>query len=145
MRSTILLLLAFYLDLSGCASTGGEMLPGAIYSQNGKMLQFQIQRARRSGAVIALDPATGEHFTGQYTGIIEGVSGGSNTFAIAGNATAQGFSNTSFSSNVADANAIFTGDKGTTLTCTMKIEAGWRPHGIGHCQDNKNVNYQLQF
>ena len=47
--------------LSACA---GGMIPGQIYSEQGKVLEFQIEKARRTGAVTAFDPQTGEHYSG---------------------------------------------------------------------------------
>lgn len=144
MRLVVVSVFVAGVGLGGCASTG-IMHTGTLAAQNGKVLPFEIEHASRSGAVRATDPETGEHFSGQYTGILETVSGRSNTFAMAGNATAYGSRRSSASSNIADANAFLSGDKGTTLTCTMKIEAGLSPHGIGQCQDNKGMSYQLQF
>jgi hypothetical protein len=51
------------------------------------------------------------------------------------------------SSNIANANAFLKGDKGTMLTCVMKIEGAVvsSPHGIGGCNDNLGKKYRLQF
>ncbi|CAJ0879378.1 hypothetical protein AMST5_03055 [freshwater sediment metagenome] len=144
MRAKLSLVLFSAGALAGCVSNG-TMLPGTLASQNGRTLSFEIEKAPRSGAVRATDPVTGEQFAGQYTGIVETVSAHSNGFATAGNATAFGFRRSTVVSSVADANAFLNGDKGTMLTCTMKIENDITPHGIGQCQDNKGVNYQLQF
>jgi hypothetical protein len=43
-------------SLSACA---GGMIPGQIYSEQGKVLEFQIEKARRTGAVAAFDPQNG--------------------------------------------------------------------------------------
>jgi hypothetical protein len=130
------------LPVGGCA---GGMLPGSIYSQSGKVLDFQIERAQRSGAVTALDRSTGEHYTGQYVGILETVRGSSTSFAQAGTVTGVGFQSMEMGSNVGNATAYLTGDKGSSLNCQMKIEAGLNPHGLGACSDQKGGQYRLQF
>jgi hypothetical protein len=112
------------------------MLPGAIYSQNGKVLQFQIETAFHTGAVTASDPSTGERFAGQYVGILEQTTATASGIGSAG----YGFAAGSVGSNIADATAYLTGDKGTTLTCEMRIQAGHFPHGIGHCADNRGCS-----
>ena len=56
--------------LAGC----GGMSTGAIYSANGRMIQFQIEKAHRTGAVLAFDPSSGERFTGTYIGIRQGAT-----------------------------------------------------------------------
>ena len=145
--------LAALLLLAGC----GGMLPGTIYSQNGKTLQFEIEKARRSGAVAAFDASTGERFSGTYVGILQRSTGFSSGFAngqtnFSGNgvvgtatSTASGFGFSSAGSNIANATAYLNGDKGTVLNCEMQIEAGFSPHGIGGCIDNKGEKYRLQF
>lgn len=129
------------LTLTGC----GTMLPGTIYSEQGKVLQFQIEMARRTGAVTAFDPSTGEQFAGTYVGVREGAVASSSAFVSAGGATGNAFGSTAVMSNMANATALLTGDKGSTLTCQMRIEAGLSPHGIGTCRDNRGVNYRVQF
>jgi hypothetical protein len=127
----------------GCA-TGG-MIPGTIYSSGGKILQFEIEKARRNGAVKAVDPSTGERFSGTYVGILEAVSGSSTAFVSGQGRYASGFASGSVGSNIANATAYLKGDKGTMLTCRMQIEAGISPHGIGDCTDNRAGKYKLQF
>jgi hypothetical protein len=117
------------------------MLPGAIYSQGGKVLPFQIEKAYHTGAVTASDPSTGERFAGQYVGVREQTTATASGVGSAG----YGFASGSVGSNMANATAYLTGDKGTTLTCEMQIQAGLSPHGIGHCADNNGVQYRLQF
>jgi hypothetical protein len=58
--------------LAGCA---GGMISGQIVSEQGRALDFQIERARRAGRVAAFDPSTGETFAGTYVGILESVGG----------------------------------------------------------------------
>jgi len=59
--------------LAGCASTGPAVnantkTPGKIHPQNGRMLQFELEKASPSGDVRAFDAVSGEHFKGQYVG-----------------------------------------------------------------------------
>lgn len=132
------------LMVSACAAAGG-MIPGTIYSSSGKTLQFEIEKAHRTGAVKAVDPSTGERFSGTYVGIMERISGTSTAFVSGQNRFASGFGTASIGSNIANATAYLKGDKGTMLTCRMRIEAGISPHGIGGCDDNRGGKYQLQF
>jgi hypothetical protein len=135
-----LLLCIAAVGLSGC---GSIMLPGQIYSEQGKVLEFQIERARRTGAVTAFDPQTGEHYSGNYVGILEAVGGSSVTVNSAGSV---GTTNFGLGSNIANATAYLTGDKGSMLNCEMKIEASIiTPHGIGGCADQRGGKYRLQF
>jgi hypothetical protein len=134
------LLVTVLMSLSACAPIG-SMLPGTIYSQNGKMMPLQIAVSTGSGAVTASDPATGERFSGTYVGIIERTTGAASAFGPAGFGVATG----SVGSNIASSTAYLSGDKGTMLTCEMQIAAGLSPHGIGSCTDNKNMKYRLQF
>lgn len=129
------------LMLSACA---GGMLPGNIYSSDGKVMQFEIEKARRSGAVTALDPSTGETFSGTYVGIMPTVTQTSSG-VISGDVSLTGFGISAISSNIANATAFLKGDRGTSLTCVMQIEAGISPHGIGGCDDNFGHKYRLQF
>lgn len=133
--------LAGGLVLSACA---GGMLPGNIYSADGKVMQFQIEKAYRSGAVTAADPSTGEQFSGTYVGILPGATQTSSA-VISGNASLSGFGTSSIRSNIANATAFLQGTKGTMLNCTMQIEASISPHGIGGCDDNFGRKYKLQF
>jgi hypothetical protein len=132
-------LVAAATSLSACA---GGMIPGQIYSEQGKVLEFQIEKARRTGAVAAFDPQTGEHYAGNYVGILEAVGGSSVTVSSAGNVGATSFG---LGSNIANATAYLTGDKGSMLNCEMKIEASISPHGIGGCTDQRGGKYRLQF
>ena len=128
---------------AGCA-TGG-MIPGTIYSSDGKTLQFEIERAHRTGAAKAVDPSTGERFSGTYVGLMERIDATSTAFVSGQNRFASGFGTASIGSNIANATAYLKGDKGTMLTCRMQIEAGLSPHGIGGCDDNRGGKYKLQF
>ena len=133
------------IGLAVALSACGGMIPGTIYSNDGKVLPFEIEKARRSGAVRASDPATGEQFAGTYVGLLERVDVRTSGTAVAGQVVASSFGSGSIGSNIANATAFLKGDKGTTLNCTMKIEAGLSPHGIGECQDNNGKQYRLQF
>jgi len=126
-------------SLSACV---GGMIPGQIYSEQGKVLEFQIEKARRTGAVTAFDPQMGEHYSGNYVGILEAVGGSSVTVSPAGSVGTTSFG---LGSNIANATAYLTGDKGSMLNCEMKIEASISPHGIGGCTDQKGGKYRLQF
>lgn len=117
------------------------MIPGTIYSQDGKLMPFQIEKAARSGRVTASDPQTQESFTGSYVGVFDRASGVITTF----NGQTPQFSVAQTRSKTATANAFLKGDKGTMLTCVMQIEAGLQPHGIGECNDNRGKKYKLQF
>ena len=141
MRYVRPLALMATMTLSGC----GTMLPGTLYTQDGKILPFEIEVARRTGAMTATDPLTQEHFSGSYVGIMERVTGTASAVVTNGNNSAVGFGVSSFGSNIANATAYLRGDQGTMLTCAMQIEAGLSPHGIGGCDDNKGGKYRLQF
>ena len=133
------------------------MKQGSIYSDDGKVIPFQIERAYHSGKVTANDPATDEHFTGSYVGVLErptatasSVGNGQTNFpGPAGSGTVPSTdSDSTFApvgSDVTHATALITGDKGTVLTCDMKIQAGIEPHGFGDCEGNKGKKYKLQF
>lgn len=129
--------------LAGCS--GGTMLPGQLYSQSGKVLEFQIEKAHRSGAVTASDPSTGERFSGKYVGMLETVRASNSAFIQSGTRSGTGFSSAEIGSNIANATAYLTGDKGSSINCQMQIEAGISPHGIGTCTDTKGTKYRLQF
>lgn len=134
--------------LSACV-TPGQMLPGNIVAEDGDVLDFQIEVAKRSGKVAASNPRTGEQFNGTYVGILERVTSFSTGYAQAsgmgGSVTASGFGSASAGSNIANATAFLKGNKGTTLNCEMQIEAGLNPHGIGQCADQHGGKYRLQF
>jgi hypothetical protein len=121
------------------------MLPGQIYSQSGKVLEFQIEKAHRSGAVSAYDPSTGERFSGRYVGIRETIQGSDSIFVQSGPRSAVGYGSKEISSNIGNATAFLSGDKGSSLNCTMQIEIGFNPHGLGTCMDAKGDQYRVQF
>lgn len=139
---------AVCLLLSGCV-TPGQMLPGNIVAEDGDVLDFQIEVARRSGNVAASNPRTGEQFSGTYVGILERVTSFSNGYAqasgLGGSVTASGFGSTNTGSNIGNASAFLKGNKGTILNCEMQIETGLSPHGIGQCADQRGGKYKLQF
>jgi hypothetical protein len=153
MKRRLLIALSLGAVLAGC----GSMQQGSIYSDDGKVIPFQIERAYHSGNVTANDPATGEHFTGTYVGVLERTTattpsvgnGQSNVSGPAGSAmvanTGSDFTVAPVGSEISYATALFTGDKGTVLTCELKIQAGIEPHGFGDCEGNKGKKYKLQF
>ena len=118
-------------------------------NKRGRQLRrpLEIEVAHRSGAVKALDPSTGEQFSGTYVGIMPTVSRTSSGVISSQGFNASGFGIDTVSSNIANANAFLKGDKGTMLTCVMKIEGAVvsSPHGIGGCNDNLGKKYRLQF
>jgi len=64
-------LISVAVTLAGCVSSGpatGTKIPGKISSQNGRLLQFEIEKGSPSGEVRAFDAVSGEHFTGQHVG-----------------------------------------------------------------------------
>jgi hypothetical protein len=133
---------AMALVLAGCA---GGMIPGKIYSDSGKVLDFEIEKSSGTGRVTARDNITGEQFAGEYVGIRETISASSSGVATAGTRMATGFGSSSVSSNMANATAFLTGDKGSSLNCQMTIQAGFSPHGIGDCSDKNGAKYHVQF
>lgn len=128
--------------LSACA---GGMIPGKIYSDSGKVLDFEIEKSYGTGRVTARDNTTGEQFAGEYVGIRETISGTSSGAVLSGNRVASGFGSSSVTTNMANATAFLTGDKGNSLNCQMTIQAGFSPHGIGDCTDKTGVKYHVQF
>jgi len=125
------------------------MLPGNIIAEDGDVLDFQIEVAKRSGKVTASNPKTGEKFSGTYVGLLERVTGFSTGYAQAsgmgGSINASGFGSSTVGSNIGNATAFLKGTNGTTLNCEMQIEVGLNPHGIGQCADQSEGRYRLQF
>ena len=131
-----------------CAAQGpamGDMLPGTLYTQDGRVLDFAIQKAPRSGAVTAFDATAQESFSGTYVGVLESTTANSSGLATNGRDFAVGAASAAVGSNMADATAFLRGDKGAMLTCTMRIEAAVYPRGLGTCKDNHGGIYRLQF
>jgi hypothetical protein len=145
-----LALMAFI--LAGCA---GGMIPGKLYSLGDAItLEFQIEKSRGTGIMTATNPATGEKFTGQYTGTYKG--GGTthtqvDTFdptkrMTNDNMPGQGYTATSHTAPTeATARGVLMGDKGTVIELSFEIQPGFKPHGHGEGQDNKGKRYQVQF
>lgn len=136
--------IALAISLSACVSPG-EMLPGTISSASRGVLEFQIEKAARSGKVAARDPRSGERLTGTYVAIVRGANASSGGFASVGSAFINSGSSGTVTSRTANASAVLQGDRGTVLTCEMEIEAAISPHGIGNCFDGRGTNYRLQF
>lgn len=132
--------------LSVMVGCSGGMIPGSIYSNDGRVLSFEIEKAQRTGAVKAKDPTTGETFTGTYVGVRERVDVATSGTAISGWVVASGFGTGSAQSNMANATAYLKGNKGSMLNCRMRIEAAFfSPHGLGSCVDKQGRKYRLQF
>ena len=148
MNKTAITLLISSFVLAGCLGAG-RMLPGNIIAETGDVLDFEIETAYRSGAVTAANPRTGESFTGRYTAIVDTTysrsTGQVSIYGTGGSATGTGFGTSARRSSIGNASAFLRGDRGTTLNCTMQIEAAIRPTGIGSCQDQRGLNYRLQF
>jgi formylmethanofuran dehydrogenase subunit C len=121
------------------------MLPGNLYSQNGKVMSFAIEKTTGAGSVTAFDPGSQEQFSGSYVAVLGNTT--TNTHAMVANTSGwvAGNATESSGSNMADGTAYLRGDKGTMLSCTMRIQAGVYPHGIGDCTDNHRATYRLQF
>lgn len=132
------------IGLVGCTMIGG-WIPGTIYSNDGTVLSFSIQKEFHTGGMKAFNPKTGEAFTGSYVGVLPSAEASSFGLASAGGSVASGDSFTTVRSNMANARGFLHGDKGTMMTCRMQIQAGISPHGIGTCTDNHHKHYDLQF
>jgi hypothetical protein len=99
----------------------GQMIPGKIYSlKDGSVIDCSIEYSTGQGKMEAINPKTGEKFTGIYTGV---------------------FMNDLW----AKCKGILIGDKGTIISLSMDINIGntWNlPFGYGDGEDNNNVKYQ---
>lgn len=127
--------------LSGCV---GFMLDGSLYSlSDGVVLPLEIETSFGRGKIGCLNPKTGERFSGTYAAVSEGSVGHAVALSSTGRPPALAFAG--LRSRTATAIATLIGDKGTILDCTMAIEKGWRPHGLGSCTDNNGQQYRLQF
>lgn len=128
--------------LSGCV---GFMLDGSLYSlSDGVVLPLEIETSFGRGKIGCVNPKTGEQFSGTYTGVSDGAVGHAVAIPSVGRSSpALAFAG--LRSRTATAIATMIGDKGTVLDCTMAIEKGWRPHGLGSCTDNNGQQYRLQF
>ncbi|MBK9496933.1 MAG: hypothetical protein IPO08_20980 [Xanthomonadales bacterium] len=129
------------LMLCGC----GVMLRGSMDRlEDGAALPFAIQTSYGTGSMEATDPATGEVFTGQYTGITQG---GGSSFGTIYNAqmmqtsTVQTFSRPTH----ATARGTLRGNMGTVVQVALDIKPGLRPSGHGEGMDNKGRHYQVRF
>lgn len=123
----------------------GEMLPGNLFTQDGRVLDFAIQKTTGSGGVTAFDSARQENFSGTYVAVLEATGAVSNGFATNGQRFVAGSGSAVVGSNMADATAFLRGNKGTMIQCSMKIQAAAYPHGLGTCTDNHGGQYRLQF
>lgn len=129
--------------LASCA--GIMTIPGKAYAlSDGTELAFTIQRSAGTGGMEAMNPKTGERFTGQYTATE--IGGGSSIVQLTNWRTGSmttGRVNTS--SDSAIARGILRGDKGTVIDVHLDIEPGLMPRGHGEGVDNKGNRYQFQF
>ena len=132
-----LVVLFSVLALSACA---GNYLNGKIVNiESGELLPMKIQTSYGQGNMEAYNSTTNEKFYGTYTALSEGSYGMATNFA-----TGQMVVVSSRSRN-ANAKALLTGDKGTTLLVFMQIEKGFRPIGFGEATDNKGNKYHVEF
>ena len=138
-KAVLLLAVALVLSVGSARKKPGiRMIPGKMWSlKDGNVLVFAAQYSYGSGIMTAFNPATGERFTGQYTGVrnitFSKTSGfwSSHTVATA--------------SNQAKIMGILRGDKGTIISIKCIVNTGRNPTGFGEGLDNKGVKYQLQF
>ena len=134
------------ITITACATPVGQYLPGQIFSiENSRKLEFEIEVSRGKGGVRANDKATGEIFSGTYvaiaggrvsTSLINTATRPTNTPIITTNTTSE---------IMATSTALLFGDKGTVLDCSINIERGYTPKGIGTCVDQHGFNYRLMF
>ena len=115
------------------------------YGQDGTVMQFAIEKTRGSGDVTAFNPTTQERFSGTYVAVVQGTNVSSRAYVTNGVDSASGVTASTARSNLADSTAYLRGDKGTMLSCSMAIQPGVYPHGIGTCTDNNRTGYRLQF
>jgi hypothetical protein len=107
-------------------------------------MEFAIQTSYGSGTMTAFNPATGERFSGQYTGIYKG--GGTSQGVYTDSwGFATGSVTTQQAPTGAVAKGVLIGDKGTVINVSMDIQPGDRPTGFGEGTDNNGVKYQVQF
>ncbi len=100
--------------------TAPSMLPGNLYAaRTGHALEFSIQKSNGHGAMEARDPATGETFSGEYSGFYTGQGA---EYGHVGNADVALMS----PRTGAHASGILVGDKGTTIRLTFEIKPGRR-------------------
>lgn len=144
-----------------CLPACGTMIPGTMYSlRDGTAMPFQIEQSYGSGDLSASNPATGETFTGHYTGIY--TNGGAALAEDTGSYsdTTQNVANGSmYQTNGtyggvgaafvpptnATARGILIGNQGTVITIYLDIQTGLFPSGNGVGIDNKGNRYQIQF
>lgn len=149
------LFLGLFFLLAGCATgpqpvSGPVMIPGRIYClKDGAELQFAIERSSGQGMMTALNPVTGERFTGTYSAMVtEG--GGVEQSTIANNwGTTTGTVSKTTLATKAIGRGVLRGDKGTVISLTMDIKPSYHPainpSGFGEGTDNNGLKYQIQF
>jgi len=149
MQKAIFVLVAFL--LAGCATEPdpyaiGALLPGKLISlKDGHALATQIEISSMdhpTGKITAVDPASGEQFSGTYTFVLETkVVQSSQPGFLFDTDTGQSVQ----TSDVAPGTAVLIGDKGTVVSLKLTAKAGHPPTGYGEGEDNKGNKYSLQF
>ena len=122
--------------LAGCV---GGMIPGRMYTAaSGRTLPFSIQTSYGNGKMEALDPATGEKFTGEYAAFYKGEE---SVHGHVGEAEVSLYK----PPTGANAHGILVGDKGTTIRLYFEIKPGLRPTGYGTGTDQNGNRYEVFF
>ena len=118
MKINYLFVAAVLIICSSAMASGGKMIPGYLYLlKDGTQLSCAIEYSTGQGKKEASNPKTGEIFTGLYTGVF-------------------------ITDNYAECKGVMTGDKGTVIFLTMKINVGSSPFGFGDGIDNNDNKYQ---
>lgn len=134
-RLAILVIVCVATAVAACQT----MLPGKVYEvPAGRALQFAIEKSYGHGRMEALDPQSGEKFSGEYSGFYTGQD------AVYGHV---GDTSVSLVKPPTGANAsgILVGDKGTTIRLYFEIKPGLMPSGHGTGSDQNGAAYEAFF
>jgi hypothetical protein len=127
-------------------------LKGTLTAGDGTAFQFRFEQkfvwgGASRGGVAAVNPQTGERFSGQYNAMF-GRSTGRATWLTPtgpyGGAQLRS-ANVYQNDQTGTAIATLTGDKGTIIQIEMQVTRGLIQHGIGSGTDNNGQKYQVQF
>lgn len=157
MKNTLISILLLTL-CAGCVSSKDPKtwLVGSLTRmEDGNVMEFRIQTAMAIGGsatagVMAVDPVTTNHFTGQYVGIMNSgssssISGMDAEFSNGNSAFYSSTTNHRWQSDNANTRATLNDGHGTVIRLRMTIHAGWVPHGMGEGIDNKGNHYEVMF